>query len=148
MRTSKQGTKRTVAAAAALVAGSSLALAQDTGGAAGGAAGKPAAPAAREAAPDSLSDTGAGARAGGAVAASDLVGLPVIGSDGKSIGQVATVHAAPDGKLKDIEVKAGAILGFGGSNVLVPADRVVAKGDAIQLTMTVEEFKKLKTSTN
>jgi sporulation protein YlmC with PRC-barrel domain len=164
MRAFKLGSTLAAAVLTAAVVGSGVALAQAPPEAPGQApaakpdypalppstnsGAQPGAAADEETAPAASPDKAAGAATGSDLKAADLVGLPVVGSDGKSIGQVATVNSSPDGKVKDIEVKTGAILGFGGSNIKVPADKVVTKGDGIQLSMTMEEFKKLKTQTN
>jgi sporulation protein YlmC with PRC-barrel domain len=164
MRTMKLGSTLQATVLAALLVGSGVALAQEAPSGApspapsakpdypptGGGSAAPGAAGVVEAAPGAAAGAGAGesAAGGGDLKAAEIVGLPVVGSDGKSIGQVATVNSAPDGKVQDIEVKTGAILGFGGSSVKVPADKVVAKGDKIQLSMTTDEFKKLKTQTN
>jgi len=52
------------------------------------------------------------------------VGMQVYGPDDKSIGQVAEVIRAPDGKLQSIQVDIGRFLGLGSKVVDISADKV------------------------
>lgn len=74
----------------------------------------------------------------------DMVGLPVVGSDGKAIGSVTEVKSESDGKVKELSVKTGTILGFGGTIVKIPADKIAGSTTKeVKLSMTFDQFKQL-----
>ena len=71
------------------------------------------------------------------------VGSTVVGSDGKSLGEIKGVKADPGGKIEEIHVKTGSILGFGGKIVVIPGAKI-SKGDqTVQVAMTADEVGKL-----
>lgn len=99
-------------------------------GAAGDAAGAP-----------SKSGSSAAAAAGGANDV--LLGLDVVGKDGKKLGQVSGVKAGSDGVLREIHVKTGGFLGFGGKTVAIPAAKISQKGETVEVAMSTDEIGKL-----
>jgi sporulation protein YlmC with PRC-barrel domain len=72
-----------------------------------------------------------------------LLGLDVVGKDGKKLGQVAGVKSGSDGKLREIHVKTGGFLGFGGKTVAIPAGKISQKGEQVEVAMSTEEIGKL-----
>lgn len=85
----------------------------------------------------------AGTAPGKSASADPLLGLEVIGSDGKSVGEVAAVKAGPDGKVSEIHVKTGTFLGFGGKTVAIPADKVTKSGETLKVAMSSVDVGKL-----
>lgn len=74
-----------------------------------------------------------------------LLGLDVLGSDGKKVGEVAAVKTESDGKVVEIHVKTGGFLGLGGKTVAISAEKFAKTGDNIQLAMSSAEVGKLPT---
>lgn len=74
-----------------------------------------------------------------------LLGLEVLGSDGKKVGEVAAVKTEGDGKVVEIHVKTGGFLGLGGKTVAIPAEKFAKSGENIQLAMSSVEVGKLPT---
>lgn len=72
-----------------------------------------------------------------------LVGLAVFSSDGNKLGNVHSVNAEPDGKVKAIHIKTGGFLGFGAKLVAIPENKFTRAGENIQLGMTADEVSKL-----
>ena len=72
-----------------------------------------------------------------------LIGLAVFSSDGSKLGNVHSVNAEPDGKVKAIHIKSGGFLGIGGKLVAIPEGKFTRAGDNIQLGMTSDEVSKL-----
>jgi hypothetical protein len=72
-----------------------------------------------------------------------LIGLAVFSSDGSKLGNVQSVNAEPDGKVKAIHIKTGGFLGFGGKMVAIPEGKFTRSGENIQLGMTSDEVSKL-----
>ena len=72
-----------------------------------------------------------------------LVGLPVFGSDGRKVGDVEQVKAAPDGKLEEIHIRTGGFLGFGSRMVAIPAGKFVRSGTNVQVSMTSSDVSAL-----
>ena len=72
-----------------------------------------------------------------------LVGLEVVSNDGKKVGEVMAVKAGPDGKLREIHVKTGTFLGFGGKTVSIPADMVSKQGEKVAIAMPSSDIGKL-----
>jgi sporulation protein YlmC with PRC-barrel domain len=72
-----------------------------------------------------------------------LVGLEVVSNDGKKVGEVMAVKAGPDGKLREIHVKTGSFLGFGGRTVSIPADMVSKQGEKVSIAMPSSDIGKL-----
>lgn len=71
------------------------------------------------------------------------VGSSVVGSDGKALGEVKGVKADPAGKIEEIHVKTGSILGFGGKIVVIPGAKISKGGQTVQVAMTAAEVGKL-----
>jgi PRC-barrel domain len=72
-----------------------------------------------------------------------LIGLAVFSSDGSKLGNVHSVNAEPDGKVKAIHLKTGGFLGIGGKLVAIPEGKFTRAGENIQLGMTSDEVSKL-----
>jgi sporulation protein YlmC with PRC-barrel domain len=72
-----------------------------------------------------------------------MIGLTVFGSDGQKIGEVKEVKAAADGKVEEIHVKTGGLLGFGGKTVAIPAGKFNKSGQNVQLALTSDDVSKL-----
>ena len=72
-----------------------------------------------------------------------LVGLAVFSSDGNKLGNVHSVNAEPDGKVKAIHIKTGGFLGIGGKLVAIPDGKFTRSGENIQLGLTSDEVSKL-----
>jgi hypothetical protein len=72
-----------------------------------------------------------------------LIGLAVFSSDGSKLGSVHSVSAAPDGKVKAINIKTGGFLGIGGKLVAIPDGKFTRAGDNVQLGMSADEVSKL-----
>jgi PRC-barrel domain len=53
-----------------------------------------------------------------------LVGMPVLSSDNKELGQVVEVTKGPDGKIQSIQFDIGRLLGIGSKVVAVTADKL------------------------
>jgi PRC-barrel domain len=71
------------------------------------------------------------------------VGSAVFGSDGQKLGEIKGVKADPGGKVEEIHVKTGGVLGFGGKVVVVPAAKISKGGQNVQVAMTADEIGKL-----
>jgi sporulation protein YlmC with PRC-barrel domain len=71
--------------------------------------------------------------------ADPLVGLAAFGSDGQKLGEVQDVKTEADGKVKEIHIKTGGFLGFGGRMVAIPMDKFTRSGQNIQVNMTYNE---------
>jgi hypothetical protein len=71
------------------------------------------------------------------------VGSSVVGSDGQALGEVKGVKADPGGKIEEIHVKTGSILGFGGKIVVIPGAKISKGGQTVQVAMTAAEVGKL-----
>jgi sporulation protein YlmC with PRC-barrel domain len=72
-----------------------------------------------------------------------MIGLAVFGADGHKIGEVRNVKAATDGKIEEIHVRTGGMLGFGGRTVAIPAGKFNKSGQNIQLALTSDDVAKL-----
>jgi sporulation protein YlmC with PRC-barrel domain len=72
-----------------------------------------------------------------------MIGLAVFGSDGQKVGEVRDVKAATDGKVEEIHVKTGGMLGFGGKTVAIPAGKFNKAGQNVQLALTSDDVAKL-----
>jgi PRC-barrel domain len=53
------------------------------------------------------------------------------------------VKSGSDGKLREIHVKTGGFLGFGGKTVAIPAGKISQKGEQVEVAMSTEEIGKL-----
>lgn len=99
-------------------------------------------PASEEAPAKAPSAAGAGAVS--PVAKSDsLLGMDVVSSDGRKVGQVAAVKTEGDGRIVEIHVKTGGFLGLGGKVVAIPAEMFAKQGKSVQLAIDSEEAGKL-----
>jgi sporulation protein YlmC with PRC-barrel domain len=72
-----------------------------------------------------------------------MIGLSVFGADGQKVGEVKDVKAAADGKVEEIHVKTGGMLGFGGRTVAIPAGKFNKSGQNVQLALTSDDVSKL-----
>ncbi|MET0194462.1 MAG: PRC-barrel domain-containing protein [Hyphomicrobiaceae bacterium] len=72
-----------------------------------------------------------------------LVGLAVFSADGSKLGNVHSVNAEPDGKVKAIHIKTGGFLGIGGKLVAIPEGKFTRSGENIQLGLSSDEVSKL-----
>jgi sporulation protein YlmC with PRC-barrel domain len=110
---------------------------------------KPSSPAASpSAAPPSAAPAGKTAETApgnsGASTVKDIaVGSAVFGSDGQKLGEIKGVKADPGGRIEEIHVKTGGLLGFGGKIVVIPAAKISKGGQTVQVAMTTEEIGKL-----
>lgn len=111
---------------------------------------KPVAPAdagsLNDAAPSRTADPGD--KSPGATAATVAVGAAVFGSDGQKLGEVKGIKAGANGRIEEIHVKTGGILGFGGKTVAIPGDKVAKGGEQVQIAMTSDEISKLPAMPN
>jgi hypothetical protein len=71
-----------------------------------------------------------------------IVGLPVISSDGKTIGQVLSVGPGLNSKSMALSVKPVADLGAKAADVKIPVDRSVLEGRTVQLMVSLDDVKK------
>ena len=104
-------------------------------------AGAPVSPDAGEAAVDLPKGEAKSAKVG----KDPLIGLEVLGSDGKMVGQVAAVKTESSGKVVEIHVKTGGYLGLGGKTVAIPSEKFAKSGGNIKLVMSSVEVGTLPT---
>ena len=76
-----------------------------------------------------------------ALAAKDIQGLDVFGSDGQQVGKIAKVDAVADGTVRDVEIRSGGFLGFFSKTYVVPGDKLTKKGARVELSMTSQQAK-------
>jgi len=69
-------------------------------------------------------------------------GLPVISSDGKTVGQVMSVGPGQTSKDMTLYVKPTEELGAKSANVQIPQDRAVLEGRTVQLVVSIDDVKK------
>jgi sporulation protein YlmC with PRC-barrel domain len=69
------------------------------------------------------------------LAANEIQGLNVFGSDGRQVGKIAKVNVT-GGAVKDVEVQSGGFLGFFSKTYLLPAEKLNKKGGRVELSMT------------
>jgi hypothetical protein len=69
------------------------------------------------------------------LAANEIQGLNVFGSDGRQVGKIAKVNVT-GGAVKDVEVRSGGFLGFFSKTYLLPAEKLNKKGGRVELSMT------------
>lgn len=72
------------------------------------------------------------------LAAHEIQGLDVFGSDGRQVGRIAKVNVT-GGAVKDVEVQSGGFLGFFSKTYLLPAEKLNKKGGRVELSMTSEQ---------
>jgi len=68
-----------------------------------------------------------------------LIGLPLVSSDGKSIGQVT--HVGVDDGQAVLIAEIDRPLGIGADPVAIPAEMFVNRGDHVELTMTAAQIR-------
>jgi PRC-barrel domain len=97
--------------------------------------------------PSTTAPAGKAADSAGSAAGSTIkdvtVGTAVFGSDGQKVGEIKGVKADPGGKVEEIHVKTGGVLGFGGKVVVVPGGKISKGGQTVQIAMTADEIGKL-----
>jgi len=76
-----------------------------------------------------------------------LRGRPVVGSDGKELGQVVEVNKTPDGKIQSIEIHIGRWLGLGDKVVTISADKFEQLADKIRLRLRGDEISSMPDAT-
>jgi hypothetical protein len=72
-----------------------------------------------------------------------LPGQLVMTSDGQRAGEVTGIKSAPDGKVEEIHIKTGGLLGFGGRTVAIPAGSFAVSGQNVQLSLSSTDVGKL-----
>jgi sporulation protein YlmC with PRC-barrel domain len=88
--------------------------------------------------PSSVPGTLPGAPATAPLTPEAWVGLPVVTSEGKSVGQVSQVRPGAGGQSNDIVVKSN-----DGKTLTVPATMGMINGRTVQLKATSDEVKKM-----
>ena len=76
-------------------------------------------------------------------AADEVVGKPVVSSEGRDVGEVVGVLVTGQGQVAALVLKQSGTLGVGGRNLAVPWDRFSIVGDQITLGMTEQEVSQL-----
>ena len=76
-----------------------------------------------------------------------LRGRPVVGADGKEVGQVVEVNKTPDGKIQSIDIHIGRWLGLGDKVVTISADKFDQLADQIRLRMRGDEVSAMPDAT-
>jgi len=72
------------------------------------------------------------------LAAKDIQGLDVFGTDGRQVGKIAKVNVN-GGTIKDVEVQSAGFLGFFAKTYLLPAEKLSKKGGRVEVSMTSEQ---------
>ncbi|MBC7905771.1 MAG: PRC-barrel domain-containing protein [Rhodospirillaceae bacterium] len=72
-----------------------------------------------------------------------IVGKSVIGANGQQIGDVSDVLVDKSGKVAGLVMNRGGAMGVGGSNVVVPWNKVQIQGDQLSSQMTEQEVSQL-----
>ncbi len=68
-----------------------------------------------------------------------LIGLPLVSSDGKSVGQVT--HVGVDDGQAVLIAEIDRPMGIGADPVAIPAEMFVNRGDHVELTMTAAQIR-------
>ena len=68
-----------------------------------------------------------------------LICKGVMGSDGKTIGEIKDVLVGTDGHMQSIVIETGGFLGMGGRRVAVPMNKMHIEGDRIGADLTQEQ---------
>jgi sporulation protein YlmC with PRC-barrel domain len=76
-------------------------------------------------------------------AADEVVGKPVVSSEGRDVGEVVGVLVTGQGQVAALVVKQSGTLGVGGKNLAIPWDRFSIVGDELTLGMTEQEVSQL-----
>jgi hypothetical protein len=79
-------------------------------------------------------------RAQPVLAAKDIQGLDVFGTDGRQVGKIAKVNVN-GGTIKDVEVQSAGFLGFFAKTYLLPAEKLSKKGGRVEVSMTSEQVR-------
>lgn len=135
MRNLTRHTKTGMALLLATSLGAAGAVAQTT--APDAATGSP--PAAKPMAPR----TDAAKKAAKNAAKSALIGLPAFSLDGKQVGAVKSVVKAPDGKISEVVLSRGGVLGIGARTATIPADKIDRKGKQIVIALPEKDISRL-----
>lgn len=72
-----------------------------------------------------------------------IVGKAVIGKNGEQIGDISDVLVDKTGKVAGLVMNRGGTMGVGGSNVVVPWNKVQIQGDQLSAQMTEQEVMQL-----
>ena len=72
------------------------------------------------------------------LAAKDIQGLDVFGTDGRQVGKIAKVNVN-GGTIKDVEVQSAGFLGFFAKTYLLPGEKLSKKGGRVEVSMTSEQ---------
>lgn len=100
----------------------------------------------KPAAPSTMVSPATPPASGEAIAASDLMGESVIGTDGKTIGTVDDIVIDPaSGRIQQIVVKSGGVLGIGGKTVAMAFEELrVAPGEGVHASrVTSDDLKSM-----
>ena len=71
-----------------------------------------------------------------------IIGMPVITSDGQTVGQVLSVGPGQNTKALAISVKPTEAVGAKTADVKIPLDKAELNGRSVQLMVTMEDVKK------
>ena len=93
--------------------------------------------------PSTAAPQNSGAAASVATVKNVTIGAAVIGSDGQAIGEIKGVKSDPAGKVEEIHVKTGGILGFGGKVVVIPAGKIAKGGKTVEVALTAADIGKM-----
>lgn len=73
----------------------------------------------------------------------DVVGMAVIGQDGKEVGEVSDVLVGEDGMMQSIVVDQGGFLGIGEKSIALELSAVDIQDDGVHINMTDEQLAEL-----
>ncbi|MXN66791.1 hypothetical protein GR183_17900 [Stappia sp. GBMRC 2046] len=71
------------------------------------------------------------------------IGLPLVNSDGKTIGTVAGIRRDNEGIVREVTAETGGMLGFFTSRRAIPVDRIVPESERIVVPMTDQEIEEM-----
>jgi hypothetical protein len=71
------------------------------------------------------------------------VGKPVYSSDGKKLGEVATILRTADNKITELRADIGGFLGMGEHRIALPATQFALQNDRVVLGVSAEAAKQL-----
>lgn len=71
------------------------------------------------------------------------IGLPLVNSDGKTIGTVAGIQRDNEGIVREVTAETGGMLGFFTSRRAIPVDRIVPESERIIVPMTDQEIEEM-----
>jgi PRC-barrel domain/Cysteine rich repeat len=72
-----------------------------------------------------------------------LIGLPVFSADDKNLGQVVEVTRGPDGKVQNVQVRVGQLLGLGDKVVTINAEKLEQLRDRVRLQLSADDIRSL-----